>query len=1242
MKKFYFTLSLLLTFFTFQLQAQDLSPFTLHLSQNQQRFEIPQGKIYSEVLLCDLTENADYNYWYGGAMQTFTAESSCRSLPFTTALTADGPFNFSIEKKDLPQPAPAAKSVANLGVDNSFIPEELVQQILIGGDCYEVNNVNSIGHQNGIGYFYDGQESIGIDNGVILSTGNITNAPGPNDTSSAGTSLAGASSDNDLEDLASGNVEDATGIEFFFTPTTDLIEFEYVFASEEYCEFVNSSYNDVFGFFISGPGINGDFQFNGENIARIPGTNNNVAINSVNHLENSAYFTGNNSNCFQTSAPQTIQYDGFTSVLTATAEVIPCETYRIRLVVGDVSDALYDSAVFLKANSFNAAGGTVVEANSPFTGTSTAYEGCENGEFIFSRDADDSSDEDLLVEFFVSAAGTALPGQDYVPFPTTVTIPAGEMSVIVPVEIIDDNIAEGEETLILEVPASCTCSQSTVQMTLMDVEPMQIEPVDPTVCGTESVALTAVTQGGMGEYQYLWEDGSTQPTLIVPPLGSGSATYHVTVTDECGNETVGFSTVTAVQPPEALIGGSGDHCDEDTETLVDLFVEFTGSGPWEFSYRQNGVLQTPVITNDNPYTLSVNGLGSYTLETVSYTDGYCPGTVAGTAEIFESELPAAVISGTGDHCAEDTETLIGLTVEFTQTGPWEIIYRRDGVLQPALTVNENPYTLEVNGLGTYTLESVSFADGHCPGTVSGAAEITESELPTAVISGTGHFCEEDTETFVPLTVDFTGEGPWEFTYERDGVTQETLTASVSPYILEVNALGTYTISSVSYPDGWCEGTTDGTAEVVPSVPPTALLSGSGELCPGDSETFVYLPVELTGDGPWELTYSYNGVPQPAVTASENPYYLPVNAIGSYALESVSYAEGLCDGTPAGTALVTEAEIDLAVEVFAAECADTNTGSIRISPLEGTAPFAFAWSDTDLTGNNPTDLYAGVYAVTMTDAAGCTSETVAEVTQPERLTAAVVKTEGLCEGDTGSLTFAEVTGGTPDYLYSIDNGEIFTGNPVFERLEGAEYDVVVQDINGCEWESKVTITPPAEIELYTEPLAIIDLGDTYEIDVEANIPAWQITEIVWTNAGTLDCTDCLNPVAAPVRTTPYTVSILTERGCTETAALVVQVDRESSPVFVPNVFSPDGDGVNDLLTVFAKEAAVVSINSLVIHSRWGEVVFTDTNITPNDIMRGWDGTHRGKLVNAGVFLWYAEVEYIDGTREMLKGDVTVTH
>ena len=142
-------------------------------------------------------------------------------------------------------------------------------------------------------------------------------------------------------------------LEFDFVPYADTVAFNYVFGSEEYPEYAppeSSTYNDVFGFFISGPGIIGY-----ENIAQLPNGNGVVSINNVNAITNMQYYisNGNGTNAPFNNSDQYIQYDGFTKVLKAVSEVQCGETYHLVLAIADVGDGSWDSGIFLEANSLS-------------------------------------------------------------------------------------------------------------------------------------------------------------------------------------------------------------------------------------------------------------------------------------------------------------------------------------------------------------------------------------------------------------------------------------------------------------------------------------------------------------------------------------------------------------------------------------------------------------------------------------------------------------------------------------------------------------------------------------------------------------------------------------------------------------------------------------------------------------------------------------------------------------------------
>jgi hypothetical protein len=215
---------------------------------------------------------------------------------------------------------------------NTLTPEALGQ--ILAGPGITITNVKFTGAPAAGGSFAGGlEEGIGIESGVILSTGSITDAGGPN-TSQSTTTSHNTPGDADLDTIVAPlTTRDAAVLEFDFVTEGPNFAIRYVFASEEYLEYVDSQFNDVFGFIVDGV-----------NIARVPGTADVVSINSINHKKNTNFFRNNppGTGGFKT------EFDGFTVLLTAQAIVTPGETHHIKLAIADTSDTLLDAAVFLQ------------------------------------------------------------------------------------------------------------------------------------------------------------------------------------------------------------------------------------------------------------------------------------------------------------------------------------------------------------------------------------------------------------------------------------------------------------------------------------------------------------------------------------------------------------------------------------------------------------------------------------------------------------------------------------------------------------------------------------------------------------------------------------------------------------------------------------------------------------------------------------------------------------------------------
>lgn len=321
-----------------------------------------------------------------------------------------------------------------------------------------------------------GTNTLGIDSGLVLSTGHVnqtvptTSVVGPNNGSSSGPSSItnGVNNDPDLMTLVNPNttLRDGCILEFDFIPIGDSINFDFVFASSEYWSFSCSSYNDVFGFFVSGPGITGT-----QNIALVPGTNIPIMVNSTTGVASttnctslgpgspfSQYYNDNRNG-------PTTSFGGFTDVFTAKAAVQACDTYHLKLAISDMGDSSFDSAVFLKSGSLSSIGiSTSVE------GTAGAKEnedhcirGCKSATITVHKNVASSQDTHIDLQF----GGTAVNGVDYSTIPSSITIPAGANEATIEIEPLLASSPTGPREAIIYFMSPYICHSSN-QATPMD------------------------------------------------------------------------------------------------------------------------------------------------------------------------------------------------------------------------------------------------------------------------------------------------------------------------------------------------------------------------------------------------------------------------------------------------------------------------------------------------------------------------------------------------------------------------------------------------------------------------------------------------------------------------------------------------------------------------------------------------------------------------------------------------------
>jgi gliding motility-associated-like protein len=426
--------------------------------------------------------------------------------------------------------------MAQLVTSTAQSPSGLVQNVLLGPGV-TVSNINYTGSAQAIGYFDGSATNVGIGEGILLTTGTVNNTGdgphGPNDQGNSGL-INNAGGYGRLSNLVGGTQTfNASVLEFDFVPYSDTVRFSYVFGSEEYPEYVGSDFNDVFAFFISGPGIPGGSQ----NIARLAnGTV--VAINNINSDINSSFYNynGTGSQSPYNSNPFYIQYDGFTDVLEAVSRVQCGQTYHLSIAIADVGDGIYDSGIFLKANSLTSKVPVSINyaiSYNAFNDPSMMAEGCVSATVTLTRNTNNLN---IPLVIPVTISGNAVSGTDYTnTIPSSVTFAPGQTSMQFSFDALEDGIPEGIENLDLTfaIPDPCGgTTNQTLHLKINDVAPVTVSVESSDVlCPGEEVEMIAVAQGGVGPYTYLWNTGETTSSIFVSP--TSSATYTVTIVDFC-------------------------------------------------------------------------------------------------------------------------------------------------------------------------------------------------------------------------------------------------------------------------------------------------------------------------------------------------------------------------------------------------------------------------------------------------------------------------------------------------------------------------------------------------------------------------------------------------------------------------------------------------------------------------------------------------------------------------------------
>lgn len=956
------------------------------------------------------------------------ADSTCMAL--TLDMVADEisgtiPVYISIRRTDETKPPAWLEAIAsqaefaNLSTTGNVPANNLISNVLIGGNCFDVSNVTTAGNATSRGTFANGGTSIGINNGMVLCTGNVNILPGPNNSGAAyGGYTMVPTFDADLGTLTGGSQFDLSKIEFNFRPTSPVVSFDFVFGSEEYCEFVDAGFNDVFGFFISGPGIAGN-----QNIALIPSTATPVSIDNVSDVTNTGFFVGNSLTCGAPPANNAeCQLDGWTAVFTATANVIPCQTYHIKLAIADVGDDDYASAVFLRANSFDAGGIVNAQAVYPAAGQ-FVLEGCGQGFIRFQRAGSDLS-QPVDVNFTLS--GSATPGVDYEPLSGSYTIPAGQSSILIPVNVFSDLIAEGTETIVLLLDNPCSCTQTQVTFNIQDMMPMEVFLNDVNGCGSASAVLSPFTTGGQAPLTYVWSTGATTPAIGVTTPGTN--TYTVTVTDACGRTSTDDATVTLAPSPTANLSGSGAFC-EGSSNPVDLTLTLGGPGDWTVTWLANGTPNTGTFSS-SPVVIAANQAGTYSLVSVVSQNG-CTGTVSGIVNIQQVNVNLN-LTPTAPTCFGSNNGSIS-AVPSGGTGPYTYAWSPAGS-------GANPNNLPP---GTYTA-TVTSSQG-----CTEVASVTLTEPPelTATANTSGTINCYTPNNSIDLSVNG-GTPNYNYNWSNGSTTQDPT----------VTTGGTYTVTVRDARNCTTTATVSITANV---AQPTAVIATPAQLNCNTSTLTLNAGASSQGT---DFQYQWSG---PGIICCSNTLNPQINQGGVYSLTVTNTLNGC---TRVATVNIQNNNSPPAVNASAPFNIGCNHPTVALSGAGSATGTGITYQWTTTNGNiqsgatslSPVVNQAGTYTLVVTNNnTGCTAEESVTISGDTQLPTAVIAPPGIvdCFNPIVQLNGTGSSQGPPGFTYNWTGSPVVGGgNTLTPNVSaGGTYTLIVTNpTNNCTASATVTV------------------------------------------------------------------------------------------------------------------------------------------------------------------------------------------
>lgn len=1004
---------------------------------------------------------------------------------------------------------------AQLTVDTAMSPDQMVQNLV--GEGVQIFNVQVTAAPNSFGYYTSSNTEIGTNQGLLLTTGRAVNAIGPNNSSglpqilSNGTCANCNLFDNNfpgsplLNAAQDRTTFDATMIEFDIIPQGDSLSFGYTFASEEYLEWVNSPFNDVFGFYISGTNIGNDV-----NIALLPGTSQAVAINSVNHLVNSQYFDNN-----ITPPGQFIQYDGLTvDLVAAIGNLVPCEVYHLKLIIADGSDRLYDSGVFVRRIESN----PVIVLTATAGGIDYMIEGCNNGTISFCREFITPDPVEVAYWF----GGTAVNGADYSQIgtgtaqnPNIINIPGNEQCISIPVNTIDDGILEGEEIITIYV-GNPLCDNlillDSTNFSLVDQLEVALVADPVNICAGQCVTLTG-TAIIDGTSSFTWSplDGIADPESLV--------------TEACPTET---TTYTLTSQIESCLGEASVTIEVSSITIsLDAQNDNCAIG-------NTGSIGLSIFDAVEPFTFEWTGPDGFTSDQQDL-DGLAPGQYCVTV----TDGAGCVASGCATIAEENTLQFAFEELSDYTCFPISCFGATDGSVNIEITGGSGIYTYAWTGPDDFTADTQDIS-----GLGAGVYTVTVTDSEGCVITDS-FTLEQPAE----LTIDVLGVVDLLCTGVETGSAEVDANGGCSPYFytwshdptlqgpLALNlGSGVYNVSVEDVNGCSNEGSVE--IEINEPIDPVSLTidfiltypGGFNVSCPGESDGAVdvtieggTLPYSIVWDGPGTFT-----------SGDEDLLDVPC---GDYTL-TVTDGNNCVIAEEVALSCVAPIQITSSTTPNPCNEPENTLGAITILTTTGGhgGPYVYEWSGPDgfsSFSEDLTGLVSGAYTLLITDPFGCTEEITINVGTNNAFTADATVTQINCANAcNGSILLDVSPADVYTYTWTGPDGPLPSTQDQTGLCPG-NYSVLIQT-DECEEEFQYLITEPTPIEIdVVEVITPVCFGqNSGSIDIEVSGGTGNLT-ISWAPLPSSFFAGSANEDLSNLFDGCYVVTVTDENGCTAT-------------------------------------------------------------------------------------------------------------